>query len=71
MSLGAAVIQERGWYKATRLDWNLLHPDIIRRRSFHGLIRLCREPQRGWLKTIRFDKSTWTRHGTDDFLGPD
>jgi hypothetical protein len=31
MSLGAAVNQERGWYKSTRFDWYLLHPYIIRR----------------------------------------
>jgi len=28
-----------------------------------------REPQRGWLTTIRTEYSLWTRHGAEDFLG--
>ena len=26
--------------------------------------------RRGWLRTTRFENNTWTRHGTNYFLGP-
>ena len=39
-----------------------------RRIPVASLICPCREPTRGWLKTIRFVIFNWTRYGTDDFL---
>ena len=36
----------------------------------NNLVRLCREPLRGWLTTTRFvTNNIWTRYGTDEFLG--
>ena len=63
--------QQRGWNKPQ---------DLIGNRRFrpmenvccNNLVRLCREPLRGWLTTTRFvTNNIWTRYGTDEFLGPE
>ena len=71
MKQRAAGNRQRGWYEAIRFDWKLLHENKQPVIVLDILIRLCRELKRGWLTTIRFVTSYWTRHGTDDFLGSD
>jgi hypothetical protein len=34
-------------------DWEAVPPQTPNTDGFDGLIRPCREPLRGWLKTIR------------------
>ena len=63
----------------SRRGWPLRPQDAIgtcripnKNKSVFYLIRPCREPERGWLKTIDVCKLYlhWARHGTDCFLGP-
>ena len=55
---------KRGWLKP---------PDLIGLPSRPVMIhfyRPWREPLRGWLTTTRLETNAWTRHGTNNFLGP-